>query len=134
MPVLGDIAVEGGLVLDDGHEALLGVLLLDQVLAGLAGDLAGQEDPQSRTERADLQRVLRSEQLDLDPQSRADISPGGAGFDQHRGALLVAQCQRPAGEVFGRPGGVVDHVAHRLAQLADIARLGPFQRRYGAGG
>ena len=60
MPIFFGVAVDAGLVLKHRHQPLLGVLLLDQILAGRAADPAREEDLQTGVERAQLHRILRA--------------------------------------------------------------------------
>ncbi len=87
MPVLGDVTVLGGFVGHHGHQTDLGVLLLDQVLAGLALDLAAEEDLQPGVQGVDLQGVLRPQQLHAQPQAGPDVAPGGGRLDDQDLAL-----------------------------------------------
>jgi len=50
-PVLFDVVVDGGLVGDDGHEAELGVLLLDEILADLLRQVAAEKKREIRIRR-----------------------------------------------------------------------------------
>src|SRR3981189_1978524 len=51
MAVLVGIAVDAGFVLDHRHQALLGILLLDEILALRSGDRARQEHLEAGRER-----------------------------------------------------------------------------------
>jgi hypothetical protein len=67
VPVLGGVPVRRRFVRDHGHQALLGVLLLDQILALFAADRATEEHREVRRQAVDLHRVLRAQQLRTEP-------------------------------------------------------------------
>ncbi len=76
VPVLRLVAVRRRLVGDDGHEAHLRVLLLDQILARIPDDLAAEEELEAGVERVPRHRVLGAEHLGREPQTGADEAPG----------------------------------------------------------
>src|SRR4029450_10391056 len=81
VPVLGLVAVLEHLAAQERHQALLGVLLLDQVLAGRARDAPAEEHARAAVQAVHRDGVLGAEQLHAEPEPGADEAPrrGGLG-------------------------------------------------------
>src|SRR5438034_10143629 len=78
--VFGVVAVRRRLLRHDGHQSHLGVLLLDEVFAGLALHLATEEQAQAGVERIPRHRVLGAEQLGREPEAGPDEAPRRGGL------------------------------------------------------
>ena len=131
--VLGLVAVFRGLVADDGHEALLGVLLLDEVLAGGARDPAAEEKLRAGGEGVVREGVFRPEQFRRKPQAGADKGPRRRDLADQRAALLIGILDGGAREVLGGTLRVVHGGAHRALEHLHVFRARPFQRMDVAG-
>ena len=127
VPVLGDVAVLRRLVGDDRHQADFGVLLFDQVLAGLALDLAAEEHLQPGVEGVDLQGVFGPEELHAQAQPGADVAPARRRLDDDDLAVVVPVLDERAGEILGRPVEVVGLPAAVLGQDGGVFRLLPLE-------
>src|SRR5690606_5248712 len=73
--ILALVAVLGRLVADEGHQALLRILLLDEVLALLTLHLAAEEEARAAVQRVVVHRILGAEELGAQPEAGADESP-----------------------------------------------------------
>src|SRR5207249_10713352 len=98
----------GGFVAEDRHESLLGILFLDQILAGWTLNAAAEENAGVRVKRVDRHRIFRTEQLGAQPQSRADVRPRSRRFEDERVAVLIGVVNGGAREVFARTPRVID--------------------------
>src|SRR6185503_20416906 len=106
--VLGGVAVGGLLIGDDGHEALLRVLLFDEIFTGFTLHATAEEDGEVGGQAIDLEGVLGSEQLGAQTEGGTDETPRGRRLDEKLLAAAGAERYRGAREVLGRRARVID--------------------------
>ncbi len=127
VPIFADIAVDAGLVFQNRHQALLCVLLFDEILSLSSDDGAPQEHLEPPGQRVELHRILGPEHLDRNAQARANIGPRISRLHQHLSSVCVLEHERRARVVLRGAGALVDFGAHQRLQFRDILRSRPFQ-------
>src|SRR5258705_11694295 len=102
MPVFRFVTIRGRFAGDHRHLSHFGVLLLDQVLACLSLDLTSEKELESGIERIPRHRVLGTEQLRRQPESRAYVAPRGARLASPSVPVIVLNFNPSATTDFGQ--------------------------------
>src|SRR5690606_17683665 len=121
------VTVLSCLIRDERHQALLGVLLFDDVLALATAYLTAEKEGASRVERVVEERIFRTEQLRRKTQAWTNEAPRRCGFGDEGVAFVVNVFHGGAGKVFRRPLEVIDVGAVPAPKLFGVVRAYPFE-------